>query len=249
MLDFLKDIFGGDDDSSQPAGISRTVLPDFWEDPFVGKTQDELYNFGSNLLSGNPNDYYKPIGEIGGSMFEDVLARVVRDTTKSTEEDAIRRGVGRGGPVSTAISKSVADVSSSMRWSDVLRALEGRKYLLNKGDSMLSGVRSAAFTNQAQKNSYELDKAKTQGYLDEQTFNQNASLGQEQGGGIAGIFDQIENLIPYFTPGKKDSFSPMDIEGIVSGQKRGSAEGNKKTEFYKDPNFYMDAAKLAMMFA
>jgi len=137
-------------------GLSMPKPPDWYEDPYYKKTQDQLLDYGTDLLEGKPNDYYKPIGEVGGSMFEDVVAKTTRDITGAVGEDAARRGMGRSGATSNAIARAVGDKTTELRWSDFLRAMQGRSGFLQLGNEMVSGVRSAGLTYQGQKNQFNL---------------------------------------------------------------------------------------------
>lgn len=209
---------------------SQIEIAPFFEDPYVGKTQDKLFNFGSELLAGTPNEYFAPIGEVGGDIFEQVLAKVVRDTTGATESSAIKRGVGRGGSVSSAIGKNVADVSSSMRWSDFTRAMEGRKGFLNTGNNMISGVRSSALTNQSQKNTYELNRARTQAGIDAQAFEQGNYVAGVEDGATSEMFGMIENLIDQFSsignPGTSQRYLTQEQLQEQNTKPLGSASGS-----------------------
>lgn len=147
-------------------------LPGYYNDPYVAKTQDDLYGYGSNLLAGNPNSYYKPIGEIGGSEFEDVLKMSSRDITQAAAEDAARRGVRGGG---STVARAVADMSKTMRFADFNRALEGRKFFLNTGNEMVGGVRSAAITEENNKNDFNLNSTRLQMQQDQFQQQQDAA--------------------------------------------------------------------------
>jgi hypothetical protein len=149
----LFDIFGGGEDEE--------FSYQFQDDPYVGKTQDTLFPFFSDIIAGKPNDYYAPIGNYGGKELEDMLALNTRDVTKSVNENLVRRGMSRSGLAGAAIAPAVADMSTKMRWDDYNRAMEGRKFLGTWGTSGLEGIRSAALNNQNQKNTIGYDVAKT----------------------------------------------------------------------------------------
>ncbi len=250
-MSWFSKLFGGGGGGSDP-GNFMVDIPPFYQDEFYKPTQDLLFGIGQDLLAGEPNEYFKPIGEIGGPGYQDVLQRTVRDTVDATEESAIKRGVGRGGGVSTSVSRNVADVTSKMNWNDFIRALSGREKLLSVGNDMVTGVRSAGLTNQAQKNSYQLNSAGLEMKNLENGFDIAGKMGGSDGDFLGNVLGSVEGLLEDFDfgGGGSDSMSPMDIESLVSGGSapRGSAEGEKK-EFYKDPKFYMDVAKLAAMFA
>lgn len=132
-------------------------LPGYFQDPFVGKTQNDLYDMGSKLMSGNIPSYFKPIGEIGGPELENVISMATRDTSKALTEHAARVG-NRGGI--NRLAPAIADTSTNLRYQDLLRALQGRAGFLNTGSEMLGGVRSAAITEGANRNSFDMEKAK-----------------------------------------------------------------------------------------
>ena len=133
-------------------------LPSYYSDPYYGKTQEELFPFYSNLLKGDIPDYYKGIGEWGGSELEKIIGMGERDITKSISEDFVRRKVS-GGLGADVIAKSVGDLGTKLRWDDYIRAISGRKDLLNIGTSGLEGVRSAGITEGGMRNRFNLDIA------------------------------------------------------------------------------------------
>ena len=106
-------------------------LPGYFQDPLVGKTQDQLYGFGSDLLAGRPGSYFGGIGESGGPELEALIAMNSRDINKSVLEQAAKTG-GRGGGF--AAGNAIADMTTKLRYSDFMRAMEGRKFFLNTGN-------------------------------------------------------------------------------------------------------------------
>jgi len=132
-------------------------LPDYQLDPYYESSQEELSEFGSGLLKGEPSEYYKPIGEVGGQMFEDMLAKGKRDISKTVTEDFARRNV-RGARASNVIGKQVGDYSTQARYQDLMRALEGRGFLMGKGLSTTAGVRDAALKQTGLRSSYDINK-------------------------------------------------------------------------------------------
>ena len=150
-MSFLSSIFGGG-----KSAFEDVKIPDYWSDKYYEKTQSPLYETGFNLLQGKPSEYYAPIGEYGGQEFENVLGLLTKDVTRGVNEDLVRRGVGRGGIGTTAISKAVGDVSGQMRWSDYMRALQGRQNLLNTGMTGMTGVRSGALSEEQIRNQFSL---------------------------------------------------------------------------------------------
>lgn len=137
---------------------SEIDIPPFYNDPYVAKTQDFMFPYSQNLLEGEPNDYFAPIGQVGGPGFDDLLNMMKTDVTQSVTEDIARRG-GRSGLGTAVIGKTVGDLSKRMRWEDYLRAMTGRQNLLNLGIGSMENVSRTALTNQGQVNNYNLGVA------------------------------------------------------------------------------------------
>jgi hypothetical protein len=164
------------------ASISGITSPEWYEDPLYQQTQDQLYSYGTDILSGNtPStlktlsgliegdipDYYKAIGETGSTEFNNMLALTVKNTANAVNEDLVRRGVSRGGVGASVTSKAMADKTAELSYADYTRALEGKQSLLNLGVqaneyinslgvSTLSGVGSSAADMTNQKNTFNL---------------------------------------------------------------------------------------------
>ena len=190
---------GGGDDEQQSYD-----LPDFQTDKYATGAQETLYPFGQNLLEGDIPDYYKPIGEIGGDLFEDVLGMGKRDIETAGYESAARLGQ-RGGNVATGIAGKVGDYTKEARLNDYYRALEGRQYMLGKGSDILSGVRSAGLTNQSQLNQYEVNKGNLAlGYAGLNAEVRQAE-GQALGEGIGGGIESLANMYSKYQLGKVDA--------------------------------------------
>lgn len=179
--------------AKKPGKLSLPKPPDWYEDPYYKKTQDKLYGYGSELLEGKPNDYYKPIGEIGGSEFEAMLAMKNRDIESAVSEDAAKRGMGRSGATSNAIARAVGDSTTQLRWSDFLRAMAGRQTFLQTGNEMVSGVRAAGLQNQSMRNQFNLNAA---GFLADNTlkeFGVSEQNRREEAAGKASFWGNLTN--------------------------------------------------------
>lgn len=150
------------------------ALPSFYEDPYFQKTQGDLYKLGTDFVGGKIPDYYKSIGEVGGPEFQDVLRLNNADIQRNALETAAKTG-SRGGAAQSSISKATADMTTKLRWADVLRAMQGRAGFLNTGVNALTGVRNAGLNFGGQKNQFnlnryglEMDQVKTQAAEDAQ---------------------------------------------------------------------------------
>lgn len=227
--------------------LSQIKMAPFYTDEYYNPTQDELMGLGMNILDGDIPEYYAPIGAIGGPEFENVLGRTVADTTRMAEESAIKRGVGRGGPTGSSVAKAVGDVSSSMRWADYTKAVEGRGKLLNFGTDVLNGVRQAGLNYQSQKNNYQLNEANFE--LKKLGIGVDAmnSIPAPTSYAPLDIFGSAMELASdtYSASKGKSSEPEYDDEGnpvTGTGKKLGSAETNPFDQA-------MSIAKLLSMFA
>ena len=134
-------------------------MPSFFEDKFVGKTKEALFETGGEFLRGEPSEFFKPIGEIGGQQLTDLIAMIGKDITSSVQGDVIQRGVGRGPAATELISGKMGDISTQLRWQDLLRGLEGRKFLLGEGRGMVTDVGQMGLEGQRQKNTFSMQIA------------------------------------------------------------------------------------------
>ncbi len=117
-----------------------TILED--EDLFK-KSQSQLFETGTGLVQGTPSELIKPLTEIGGESFEDMLNLTKRDVSKSVSEDIIRRNVGRGGLGASITAQRIGDLSVAARETERLRAFGARERLLTTGLSTLESVRGS----------------------------------------------------------------------------------------------------------
>ena len=207
-------------------------VPAFQADQYYKPSQDYLFDYGRNTLDGNINDYYKPIGESGGPEFQKFMANVVRDTSVSTDEDLVRRGVSRGGLGAALTAKNVSDVSAKYGYADYGRALAGRQGLLTLGTGITEGVRSAGLTNQEQMNSYALKKAELEQGIAVQDYNLSSGSNEIQskanGSWLDSIFQQGAGAINDYSKASNGGMSPDQVEAAVAGSgKIGSAAGSQ----------------------
>lgn len=208
--------------------VSNVAIPEWEEDPFYKRTQDVLAPFGENLLSGDIPDYYSAIGDIGGKAFEDMLKLNVRDVNKSIDESSALQGIR--GPRSAAIkASSISDLTKKMRYEDMLRGVEGKKFLMGSGLNTLSGVRGSSLDWMGMKNPFELQRAGMEmdkaEYTDSWNKEQNAIEGElfSKGLGIA--------LAP-FTGGASLGMSSMGSLGKSGGTTASTGMGGGIGDFF-----------------
>lgn len=185
--DIMDDWFGVEKSKS---GLEGYSIPDFQEDPDYRETQDYLKTLGIDILGGNIPDYYKGIGEAGGSEFENYLNSVIGDVKQTSLETAAAMGRGGGAAMEIA-NEAVGPISSQARYTDFLRALEGKQWLFEQGKDITEGVRTSGQNQQNMVNTYGLNKANTEiglgKYLDEYNINAENALGQAQSGMLTSL--------------------------------------------------------------
>lgn len=176
-------------------------LPEYPTDPYVGKAQEALYPMGRDILAGDIPEYYKPIGEIGGELFEDVLGLGRRDIEKTGLEVSARLGQ-RGGGVAPGIAGKVGEYTRKARFDDYMRALKGRGFLLGVGADITAGVGARGLTAQAQQATYEVSKGNLAlGYAGLASKERMAE-GEAMGAGISGGISGLANIYAMSQLGK-----------------------------------------------
>jgi len=154
--------FGGGGDDEEDTFIPP---PDYYLSQYYQEPQKELTGIYGDILSGELDPYYAPIGEFGGDAFDqlmqDIEGRVTTGVTRSVEEDITRRGVARGGLGTTAISMGVAekigDIEATLGYQDYGRALEARGDLLGLGLGGKERIRGAGLSESELRNKFNLD--------------------------------------------------------------------------------------------
>jgi hypothetical protein len=131
---------------------------EYKEDPNYKESQTLLKGLGSDLIAGNIPEYYKNIGQAGGTEFENMLSLIGKNTQKTAMESAAASGGLRGGNLAALTAGTVADNETNLRYQDFARALIGKQNLLNLGVSTTEGVRNAAFGNQSNMNDFSVNK-------------------------------------------------------------------------------------------
>ncbi len=211
---------------------SQFELPEYALDQYYKKSQDQLSDVGSNLIKGKPNDYYKPLGEVGGQMFENMLSKGKRDISTSVTQDFARRNV-RGARASNVIAQQVGDFSTDMRFKDMLRALEGRKYMLGTGIDTVAGVRGGALSQTGMLNSFNLSRSK----LDLQARKQASDLDQAKGSAWSSIMQNAigagSKLIGgYLNRDTDGGVGTGVIEGVDGGGASSGGPGGSYSDIY-----------------
>jgi hypothetical protein len=174
--------------ANKAAKKNRSLLDglQYQEDPNFTETQTKLKDYGTGLLDGNIPDYYKAIGQSNSQEFQDLLSMNTKDVQTAANEAAAKSGRARGGYLPAATSGALADSAAQLRYSDYARSLQGKEYLLNTGNNMLSGVRSAAFGNQQQENAFDQNKVNAYMGLNNQVAQNNSQMWSSIAGSVSG---------------------------------------------------------------
>jgi len=171
----------GENEESLMASLE---IPDWKEDLDYRKSQDYLSELGINILEGDIPDYYKGIGETGGAEFENYLNLMKGDVEKSALETSAALGRGGGAAIEMANSE-VGRLSTEARYQDYVRSLAGKESLLNKGIGITEGVRGSGQNQQAQENTFALNRTKLdfqkRSYLDDYNSESAALAGDNMG--------------------------------------------------------------------
>lgn len=134
-------------------------IPDFVRDPLFESSQEKLSGVGRGILAGDLPDFYASLGKTGSPEFESMLKMINRDTARAVSENLVRRNIARGGLGASVTAKAMADVGTTLRWSDFLRASREKVGLLETGLKTVSGVRGAAAGIGGQENVYNVQRA------------------------------------------------------------------------------------------
>ena len=136
---------------------SDIALPSFYTDPKFEDVQNVMFPFGTNILQGEVPEFYKPITDIGGPVFEDYLSKVKGDITQQGLETGARLKM-RGPRLGAGISKAIGDVLPGLRWTELLRGLGERERLMETGIGVTERVGTRGLEFGRQRNVFELEK-------------------------------------------------------------------------------------------
>lgn len=220
-------LYGSDDAKSRAEDVN---MKPFYEDADYLDTQKFLKDYGMGLMKGEVPDYYKSIGEVGGSEFENMLKMSNRDITQSATEAAARTGRARGGYLPAATAQAVGDNETQLRYSDFLRAMQGKQTLLAGGTGITEGVRGAGLQNQGQRNEYQTNEANfglNKGkYLD--TFD--AAAGAARGQAISNLIKIGAGAAGFMAGGPGGAMSAMSLASAFGGGNPAPLNSNSSDE-------------------
>ncbi len=159
-------------------------LPNYSIDELYRPSQQAVYDMSKGLVSGNVPSYYAPIGEYGGTVFENMLSGVRSDKAKSVTENLARTNI-TGVRETDLVARTMGKITPQLRYEDMLRGIEGRKGLLTTGMAGLESTGRSALDLSSSINQYELSKAglglQERGLdIGEEQFAQQFGLSQEE---------------------------------------------------------------------
>lgn len=169
---------------------SGLTYPDYIEDPYFNESQEQLSGLGENILEGDVPDFYKDIGKAGSPAFEKFMNMSNADISKSVLESAAATGRS-GGAVQSQTAEAIGKNETQLRYKDYLNSVEGKKWMMNMGVNLTTGVRESAASREARLNKSAVGGAeyayKQAGYQDEFDIAQGAAEG-EAWGDVLGMF-------------------------------------------------------------
>lgn len=152
-------------------------LPNYAIDELYRPSQQSVYDISKGLVSGNVPSYYAPIGESGGTVFENMLAGIKSDISKSVTENLARRNI-TGVRGADLVARTMGKITPQLRYEDMLRGIEGRKGLLTTGMAGLESTGRSALELSSSMNQYNLNKAALE--LDDEQFEKQFGFSKEQ---------------------------------------------------------------------
>lgn len=153
-----------------------------------------LNNLGQDILSGNLNEYYSPLGEMGGQQFEKYLSGVLGDVQSNVLDSAAATGRS-GGAVQASIAEQTGKVSNEARYADYLRTLEGRGNLLTLGNNIMSGVRQAGQQEGANVNNFNMGTSEMDLNYRMAKDQADMALGQAEGEALGDVVGSVQGAI------------------------------------------------------
>jgi len=216
----LNKLFGKDD---EPSALSGFELPDFFEDPEFKRQQKFLGDFGIDVLGGKVPEFFRGIGEAGSPEFENLLRQGTGDITRGITETAALTGRGRGGGVSSQVGKEVGRFSTEARFNDLLRAMEGKKFLFQQGRGISEGTRSAGFAEESSRNQFALNRSKLDFAHRSALDEQEATIGGLEGENFSQLLNTaIKGGVGFATGGPAGAAAAVfpDLLNVLNSGKR-----------------------------
>lgn len=200
------------------------AAPEWWSDPYVGKSEEGLFNFGSDVLKGILPASYQNLLQFDSPQFESVLHNSNRDISAAGLNTAALQGNARSGAANAGITKAVADNTSNMRYSDYLNTVTNQKALLGMGLDAENAAGQIGLTNQGQRNNFNLGIYGDQLNYDSR-MTQLSQQGQgATGAGIGGAFSAAMKSLPFILSMVNPAAGAA--AGMAGGMMGGGGQGN-----------------------
>jgi len=161
-------------------------IPGYRTSPFYDESQEALSRTGKGLLEGDVPDAYRSLVTPGGDEFSNFMRGVRRDVTTGVGEDLAKRGIGRGGIGSRAISKAMGEVSGKYGYEDYLRTQQNKAKLFGMGADITAGVGARGLTESQLANVFGMDAEKLR--------LSGIGMGAEMIGGVSRTGLDLSNL-------------------------------------------------------
>jgi hypothetical protein len=132
--------------SEQYLELANTIRDFVQDDPMYSDPQQQLYDLGTSLTTGeNLPEWLTPLTTYGSDELENVISRTSSDMSKASTEAAAIQGT-RTGRNLPSLNKAVGDFSSQLRYQDLLNTQGNIKSLFGSGLDTLANVRNTALS-------------------------------------------------------------------------------------------------------
>jgi len=197
-------------------------LPDWFQDPMYQDTQNLSYSMGKNILAGKLPDFYSSLGQTGSPEFKNMLAMINAQTATAVNENLVRRNISRSGVGLASTAKAVADATTSLSWTDYIKAAGEKSNLLNTGLNTIAGVRSSALDLTGQKNQFGMQGAQLRLSADEFNANMEAKQAEAEAAKKAQKNAMWQQIISSVIGGANMAYGMGAFKGLGSAASGGS---------------------------
>lgn len=184
-MSFFSDLFAGGSNKKS----ADDYIPQFKTDPYYTSSQDTLDKFSKDLLSGNLNDYYKPLGQPGSNEFKSMLDSVTKNIQGSVTNSMANAGTLRSGGVGAATSDALAQYIPQLSYQDYLQAMNNRMSFMDKGLSTQQNINTNSRNQEGMVNNYNLAKGQFDFNFDQNAAKEQGSLWGTIGSGVLGAIE------------------------------------------------------------
>ena len=170
--------------------------PDYVEDENFNKSQEKLSGLGENILEGDVPDFFNDIGKANSDSFSKYLNMSNADISKGVLESSAATGRS-GGAVQSMTAEAVGKSSTKLRYQDYLNSVEGKKWLMEMGVDITTGVRGSGANREARVNKQNVGAAEFEFGQNKYLDKSDMLLGEMEGdawGDVIGSFTDIAGM-------------------------------------------------------